>query len=331
MMLEDLYMTLILLNIPEELICIIMSHICICNMKNYIQHYGNDFLTFCQKLKNSKGIVIGNFLLGCMIGKYSMTDSEKPKPKMLNRSLLIPIEILVNVSPDASFFHNAGNDTKIEWYLQRNASSFSNNKKYKYRRMNEVEYAHEIIMTNKENNYASRYHITTIYSDSQSDETCPILQKLTSGYRGHVKNIYDFVRLTSDFPMLNITFDGNTIDVANWHSIIFKEIQRKQMNLYLSSSNSWLSYAREHNDPVALRRLYSLYSNQIRNTINLLYATPTERLSMSVCDVVKSLSQNQNQIEISEIDCIRRQIIEYAMNRIYHDWSMYSSDGFKIV
>lgn len=298
------------LHIPEEVIYIMMSFICILNMKDYVNYYGGDFFTLCRKLKDSKGLIAGKFPLFCMIGKYSMLNDEYHE-RAPNRSLMVPIEIFLNAnSPNV--------DTEIECWIQCK-TSYQNVTLNEYQCMNEIKSAHSGILYDSINTKMCCYHVVQINNEILDDtETCSVLKGLTSKYRGHIKNVNDFIQLTFESPVLKITFDGEMINVTDWFSVIFKEIHSNQLILYLPSSKNWNWRIIKTSD------LYFMTIKDVEDYAAIFYAQTNQQI-LNARYKIESLTSH------GPLNKISARIIKDAKEYMYNNLIKYVVDGFQII
>lgn len=300
------------LHIPEEVIYIMMSFICILNMKDYVNYYGGDFFTLCRKLKDSKGLIAGKFPLFCMIGKYSMLNDEYHE-RAPNRSLMVPIEIFLNTTHVSS----------LEFWIIYKGLSYTNIKPIEYQCMDEINTAFRGILRNPVNTKISYYYVMQIHNDILDDtETCSILKRLTSKYRGHIRNVDDFIQLTFESSILKITFDGETIHVTDWFSTIFREIRSDQLILYLPSSKDWKPYPNSTDSYFTRDAKYEeasiVYESRMsdtRSTIDSLFTV----------DISEDGKRHDSYNTVSE------EIIDNAKEKMCKNLVGYLTDGFEII
>lgn len=255
----DIYLSLHVLNIPTELRHLILSFVCIRNMRRYIESSEINFDMLCKKLKDSNYIMAGQFTLLCMTNDCLMMNDkmmnsrkavcEKKRNITVRKSLTIKkntVEVpCINIYGDnksLSFGNDRGEykksemETWLELFPKKIVSINSNE-------MLEIEQymdnTRDCTFTYVDHNYYDiiQFKVTTVSIDNMRNEIHPILQKIAN--RDRVKKIADFIDMCYDLPIHKIIFDGETINVYDWDSVIFKVIHYESINFYLPRTEKW--------------------------------------------------------------------------------------------
>lgn len=202
-MILDIYMLFCQSCLPTELILIIMSMLCITNIKSRLSMNGINFVEFCKLLKTTNSVMSGKFILDCL----SNIDTFR------RRNIKIYI--------DYSNFYT------VNFFLQ--PATTLNTSYYN----GAVIYPREYFGTTKYYVNDMNLLIISMKTDMPNTEINPILQEIERSYRDIMKTPKDYVILSQHMPTDRIIFDGNSIDIENLHEIIFKRIAFDRINSIL--------------------------------------------------------------------------------------------------